>query len=58
MTGSFDDLLSWAEMDYDKFNIIGENKWTADSILDWEECSVLDEIQSYEYGYTWGYTKH
>ena len=45
-------------MDYDKFNIIGENKWTVDSILDWEECSVLDEIQSYEYGYTWGYTKH
>merc|ERR1711935_120361 len=56
-TGSFDDLLSWADLDYDKFNVIGEDKWTSDAILDWSERDILDEIHEHLASYTWCQTK-
>ena len=57
-TGSFNSTLisSWEEMNFDGFNVISQSEWSQRSILNWDECQILDEIHEALNDYTWGYT--
>ena len=60
-TGSFkpeDNIKSWNEMNFDAFNVIDEDKWGQEAILNWSECNLLDLIHDESFEYSWGFTVH
>ena len=58
LNGRFDsnEIKSWQEMNFDQFNVIGDDEWGQERILNWSECNILDELQREMNEYTWGYT--
>ena len=44
-------------LNFSAFNIIDNNDWKQDAILNWDECHILDQVQQKQAAYSWGFTK-